>query len=176
MKLIMAAILLMLGCSFLNAQQPVWQELRSTEGGFSVLMPGAPTPNKVTVNTARGVKEADMFSLGDENSSEYIVAYSKFPKTDSKVVTTGKLFDNVRDGILLVQQGKLLSEAAITLDGYNGREIIIERPDGVITTARFYVVDDRFYQLSVNGKTNGREPEATNRFLDSFKLLPIKQQ
>ena len=50
MKLVIAALLLFSACSFLNAQQPVWQELRSIEGGFSILMPGAPTPNKVTVN------------------------------------------------------------------------------------------------------------------------------
>ena len=171
MKVILAAIFLVSACSFLNAQQPVWKELRSTEGGFSVLMPGTPIPNKVTVNTTSGVEEANMFSLSDESLNEYIVAYSKYQKTNPKEVSTGKLFDKVRDGILLVQQGKLLNEAAITLDGYSGRSIAVERPDGVITTARFYVVGDRFYQLSVNGKTNGREPEATNRFLDSFKLL-----
>lgn len=171
MKLVMAVILLASACSFLHAQQSTWKELRSTEGGFSVLMPGTPTPNKVTVNTTSGVEEANMFSLSDDSLNEYIVAYSKYPKTNPKEVSTGKLFDKVRDGILLAQQGKLLNEAAITLDGYSGRSIAVERPDGVITTARFYVVDDRFYQLSVNGKINGREPEATNRFLDSFKLF-----
>ena len=176
MKLVAAVALLVSACSFLNAQEPTWKEFRSNEGGFSVLMPGTPTPNKVSVNTTSGVEEANMFSLSDESLSEYIVAYSKYPKTDSKVVTTGKLFDNVRDGILLVEQGKLLSEAAITLDGYNGREIAVERPDGVITMARFFVVANRFYQLSVKAKTNERELEAMRRFLDSFKLLPMKPQ
>lgn len=176
MKLVAAVALLVSACSFLNAQEPTWKEFRSNEGGFSVLMPGTPTPNKVTVNTTSGVEEANMFSLSDESLNEYIVAYSKYPKTDSKEVSTGKLFDKARDGILLVQQGKLLNEAAITLDGFSGRSIAVERPDGVITTARFYVVGDRFYQLSVNAKTNEREPEAPKRFLDSFKLLPIKQQ
>jgi len=176
MKLVIAAIVLLSACSFLNAQQPVWQELRSTEGGFSVLMPGAPAPNKVTVNTSSGVQEADMFSWSDEGLREYIVAYSKYSKTDSKAVQTAKLFDKVRDGILLVQQGKLLSEAAITLDGHDGREIAVERPDGVITMARFFVVGDRFYQLSARAKTNERELETMRRFLDSFKLLPVKQQ
>lgn len=176
MKLVAAVALLVSACSFLNAQEPTWKEFRSNEGGFSVLMPGTPTPNKVTVNTTSGVEEANMFSLSDESLDEYIVAYSKYPKTDSKEVSTGKLFDKARDGILLVQQGKLLNEAAITLDGFSGRSIAVERPDGVITTARFYVVGDRFYQLSVNAKTNEREPEAPKRFLDSFKLLPIKQQ
>ena|SRR5687767_3421006 len=176
MKLVMAAILVMSACSFLNAQQPAWKEFRSTEGGFSVLMPDVPAPNKVTVNTASGVKEANTFWLNDKNSNEYIVAYSKYQKTNSKEVSTDKLFDDIRNGILLFQQGKLLSETAITLDGYSGREIAVERPDGVITTERFYVVVNRFYQLSVKTKTNESEPEATNRFLDSFKLLPIKQQ
>ena len=176
MKLVAAVALLVSACSFLNAQEPTWKEFRSNEGGFSVLMPGTPTPNKVTVNTTSGVEEANMFSLSDESLDEYIIAYSKYPKTDSKEVSTGKLFDKARDGILLVQQGKLLNEAAITLDGFSGRSIAVERPDGVITTARFYVVGDRFYQLSVNAKTNEREPEAPKRFLDSFKLLPIKQQ
>ena len=175
MKLIMAAILLMSACSFLNAQQPVWKELRSTEGGFSVLVPGTPTPNQVSVNTASGVKEAYIFSSKDENLNEYLVACS-YTEKNSREVSTDKLFDQVRDGILLAQQGKLLSEAAVALGRYNGRAIAVERPGGVITMARFYLVDNRFYQLSVEAKTNESEPEAIKRFLDSFRLLPIKQQ
>lgn len=176
MKLIMAAILLMSACSFLNAQQPVWKELRSIEGGFSVLIPGVPTPSKVSVNTASGVEEANMFSLSEGELNEYMVAYSKYTEAKSKKGSTDKLFDNVRDGILLVHQGKLLSEAAITLDGYSGRAIAVERPGGVITMARFYVVNNRFYQLSVKARSNERELKAMRQFLDSFKLLPIKQQ
>jgi hypothetical protein len=176
MKLVMAVTLLVSACSFLNAQEPTWKEFRSNEGGFSVLMPGTPTPNKVSVNTASGVKEVYTVTLNEGELNEYIIAYSKYPKTDSKKVSTDKLFHDIRNGILLAQQGNLRSEAAITLDGYSGKEIAVERPDGVITTARFYVVDDRFYQLSVKAKTNEREPEAPKRFLDSFKLLPIKQQ
>lgn len=176
MKLVMAVILFLSACSFLHAQQPVWKELRSTEGGFSVFMPGTPTPNKVTVNTASGVEEAYTFTLNEGELNEYIVAYSKYSETNSKESSTDRLLDSVRDGILLVQQGKLLSEAAITLDGHSGRAIAVERPGGVITMARFYVVDNRFYQLSVKAKANERELEAMRRFLDSFKLLPIKQQ
>jgi|SRR5687767_6643254 len=142
MKLVMAVTLLLSACSFLNAQEPTWKEFRSNEGGFSVLMPGAPTPNKVTVNTTSGVKEADTFTLNEGELNEYMIAYSKYPKTDSKKVSTDKLFDDIRNGIVLAQQGKLRSEAAITLEGHRGREIAIETPDGVITTARFYVVDD----------------------------------
>jgi hypothetical protein len=176
MKLVMAVTLLVSACSFSNAQEPTWKEFRSNEGGFSVLMPGTPTPNKVSVNTASGVKEAYTFTLNEGELNEYIIAYSKYAETDSKKVSTDVLFDDIRNGILLVQQGKLRSEAAITLDGYSGKEIAVERPDGVITTARFYVVDDRFYQLSMKAKTNERESESPKRFLDSFKLLPIKQQ
>src|SRR5687768_11957153 len=176
MKLVMAVILLMSACSFLHAQQPVWKELRSTEGGFSVFMPGTPNPNKVTVNTASGLEEADTFTLNEGELNEYIVAYSKYTEANSKKGSTDKLFDNVRDGIILVHQGKLLSETAITLDGYSGREIAVERPDGVVTTARFYVVDNRFYQLSVKARSNEPERRAMRRFLDSFKLLPIKRQ
>ena len=108
--------------------------------------------------------------------NEYIIAYSKYSGTDSKSRSTDRLFDNTRDGLLSVQQGKLLSEAAITLDGHIGREIAIESPDGVLMTARFYLVGNRFYQLSARAKTNERAPEATKHFLDSFKLLPIRQQ
>lgn len=176
MKLVMAGALLVSACSFLNAQEPTWKEFRSNEGGFSVLMPGEPTPNKVSVNTASGVEEAYMFSLNEGEVNEYIIAYSKYPKTASKKVSVDTLFDDLRNGILRAQQGKLRSEAAISLGGYSGKEIAVERPDGVITTSRFYVVDDRFYQLSMKAKTNERESEAAKRFLDSFKLLPIKQQ
>jgi len=173
MRLVMSVIILVAACSFLNAQPAVWTEFRSNEGGFSVLMPGQPTPNKVTVNTASGVKEADMFTLNEGDLNEYIIAYSKYSTTDSKSRSTDKLFNAVRDGLLLVQQGKLLSEAAINLDGYIGREIAFQSPDGFITRVRFYVVANRFYQISARARTNERAPEAMKRFLDSFRLLPI---
>ena len=70
----------------------------------------------------------------------------------------------------------MLNEAAITLDGYSGRSIAFERPDGVITTARLYLVGNRFYHLSVESKMGGNGSEMGARFLESFKLLPIQQQ
>jgi len=173
MKLVMAVIILAAACVFTNAQQTAWTAFSSDEGGFSVLMPGVPSPNKLTVNTASGVKEADMFTLNEGDLNEYIIAYSKYSKTDSKSRSTDKLFNAVRDGLLSFQQGKLLSEAAINLDGYIGREIAFQSPDGFITRARFYVVGNRFYQISARAKTNERAPEAMKRFLDSFRLLPI---
>src|SRR5262245_15985519 len=126
MRLVVSVILLMAACSFLNAQQTAWTEFRSNEGGFSVLMPGVPAPNKVTINTALGVKETDMFTLNEGQFNEYIVAYSKYSETDHKRRSTDKLFDAIRDALLSPQQGKLLSETAINLDGHNGREIAVE--------------------------------------------------
>ena len=175
MKVVMAFFLLLSACSFLAAQQPVWKELKSTEGGFSVLMPETPAPNKVTVETASGVKEAYMFTARDLFMREYMAAYSKYPGPNLKKISTVKLFDEVRDGILLAQRGKLLRETAVTLGGYSGREIAVERPDGVVMTARFYLVDDRFYQLSVEAKAEKRESEAIRQFLDSFELLRRRQ-
>lgn len=139
-------------------------------------MPDAPTPNKVTTDTASGTEEAYLFASKDVNMNEYLVVYSKHSETDSKKIFTVKLFNQVWDGLLLAQHGKLRSEAAITLGAYSGREIVVERPDGIIMIARFYPVESRFYHLSVETKTNERESEAIRRFLDSFKLLPMKQK
>ena len=103
MKLVMAVILLMSACVLLSAQQSTWKEVRSTEGGFSVLMPGVPAPNKVSLSTASGLKEAYMFTSKDEKFDEYLVAYSYYTEKNSGEASTDKLFDKVRDGILLAQ-------------------------------------------------------------------------
>ena len=175
MKFVMVAILLPLAYSLVNAQPSTWKEFRSTEGGFSVLMPGTPAPNKVIVDTSSGVREAYMFTSKDEKLNDYMVSYSN-ARVNSKDVSTDRLFDKVRDGILLAQNGKLISESAISLDVYRGRAIVLERPDGIMAIARFVLVGDRFYHLSVETKTRESDPQAAKKFLDSFILLPMRRQ
>ena len=175
MKFAMAAILLMITSSLLKAQPSTWREFRSIEGGFSVLMPGTPTPNKVTVSTSSGVREAYMFTSKDENLNDYMISYS-YAGVKSKNASTDRLFDKVRDGILLAQKGKLISESAINLDVYRGRAIVVERPDGIMMMARFVLVDDKFYHLSVETKIRESDPQAAKKFLDSFILLPMRRQ
>jgi hypothetical protein len=175
MKLIVAAMLLLSSPSFRNAHEPTWEEFRSDEGGFSVLMPGTPTPNTVTVALPSGLRQSHTFSATDDEMNTYLVAYSDSPRTKSKDVATGALFDKIREGLLIAQEGRLLGEASVSLDGNPGRALTIERRDDVIVTWRLFVVGERFYQLSAEVRTKETDPHAVSRFLNSFTLLPIKQ-
>ncbi len=170
MKLFATAILLLLACAFASAQQKDWKEFTSDEGGFSVLMPDKPTPDKVTVFTPKGLRESHTFSYSDENLNDYLVAYSKFRETPAPEVDYEEVLDKVQKGILVGDDGRVRSKIALDLDGYPGRELTIEHADGSVKTHRFYLVGDYFYQLSVEIKKSGFRSANSERFLASFKL------
>src|SRR6185295_12633263 len=65
---------------------------------------------------------------------------------------------------------KVLSEKPIDVEGYAGREFVIQTPrDGTLVT-RVILVERRLYTLATNSR-GGAEAGNVRRFLDSFKLI-----
>lgn len=171
MKLVMAVILLLLTFSFADAQQSIWKEFRSAKGRFSVLLPGAPASNIFFVDTDAGPRQSNTFSYSDTNLNEYIIAYSEYQESKAEKSSNEKLFDEIRNGIIIAQQGRLLKETPLSLGQYPGREIVVKKPGGTVQIQRFYVVNNYFYQLSVEIKNSDTVSADAERFLNSFKLL-----
>ena len=103
----------------------------------------------------------------------YGVSYSDYSESLVKQTSTEKMLDSGRDGALANTQSKLLSESAISLDGYPGREITASSPDGKFTArVRVYLVNSRLYQTIVVIPNEVASSPDVLRFLDSFHLLP----
>lgn len=154
--------------------QSIWKQYTSTEGRFTVLMPGTPKTERQTQNTQLGPINIQAFAVARQQESvAYIVAYSDFPNNFVQKANIQKLLDGARDGALRAAQGKLLSQRNISLNGYPGREFEFVNPVGLITKNRMYLVNGRLYQVIVVTKQDTQKylSRSIAGFLNSFKLL-----
>src|SRR6266852_6379125 len=81
------------------------------------------------------------------------------------------IFDEARDRFLRDSQGKLASEKPISLDGFSGREVKLNTHGGQ-TIARFYLAEDRFYQLAIIAiDPKEKSTNETDAFFSSFRII-----
>ncbi len=154
--------------------QPAWTEFTSTEGRFSVWMPGAPNQQTQPVTTDSGSIDLIVFTAEDR-SGGYAVMYSDFPGGVSPANANAVLETTMQGGVSNMQ-GTLLRQSNITLRGYAGREIQVDVPaqnsqPASLLTARYYLVDNRLYQLLVITHKDQPTSDALRKFFDSFNLI-----
>jgi hypothetical protein len=153
-----------------------WKEFSPDNGRFSILLPGAPKQNNQSIGTLTN----QVYTL-DTSSADFVIGFADLPLAPVEDDEIKKLFDRGINGIITEKGGKLISDKAIMLGRYPGREYILEAvgTPATILKARVYLVDKRLYQIVVvQPKIEGR-PQSTidyyngiaNKFLDSFKLL-----
>lgn len=156
------------------------EEYESKEGRFSVLMPGSPELETLTVNDPVTGPRDVYLSMKETDAGAFFVAYFDVPQEYTDVVGSSIILDGVRDGALANVQGNLLTEEIISLDGHPGRSITASvQADGqdVIMRIKIYVVDTRVYQVYWAGPSDERYSSDVDNFLESFKLtgsIPVK--
>ncbi|MBW4663971.1 MAG: tetratricopeptide repeat protein [Chroococcus sp. CMT-3BRIN-NPC107] len=148
-----------------------WQEFTAKAGGFSILLPSKPREDIQPIS-----EEADSGTLHnffvDTKDGTYGVSYADFPNIPSNFNSQqiDELLKSVRDGV--VGKGKLLKERRITLNGYVGKEIEFVDLNKLNYKVRIYFIKRRLYQqIVVSANPKLIVAQATNRFLDSFKLI-----
>ena len=150
--------------------QAAWQEFSSPDGNFAVLMPGTPSYEKQNQSTALGPIDMHMFTLNIRRDAAYMIMYSDYPE----IVTRAKpddLLDGGRNGALSNTKGKLIGEQNMSLDGFPGREIVIEVPGKGLMKVRAFLVGRRLFQVIAVGTKEKIEHEDTGKYLTSFRLL-----
>jgi len=153
-----------------TASPAAWQEFSSTDGNFAVQMPGTPSYEKKSQNTALGPIDMHMFTLNIKRDAAYMIMYSDYPE----IVTRAKpddLLDGGRNGALANTKGKLLGEQNISLDGFPGREIVIEVPGKGLMKLRAFLVRQRLFQVMAVGTKDKIDHEDTAKYLTSFRFL-----
>ena len=149
-----------------------WREFAPEEGRFSILVPRTPRETTETVETEMGTHDEHTFTVihGD---IAYIVNYGDYPQS-LRNVDSRAMLDALRDGAVESVGGKLLSERAISVDGYPGREVKIKvsnDSETAIMQVRIYIVRNRLYYIyTIAPETRASSPDV-KKFLDSFKLL-----
>jgi hypothetical protein len=163
--------LVFLAVFLLGCQQSAWKEFNSSEGAFSVLVPGTPKEQTINVNIEGTPIDCHFFML-EQKDMVYLVAYADYPEALIHGRALDAILDGARDGAVANCKGRLLGESTISLNQYLGRELKIESPDGESTMkARIFMVGRRLYQVEVATPKEKDFSKNIGKFLDSFKLL-----
>jgi hypothetical protein len=146
----------------------------STKGNFSVLLPGTPREEKVSIPDPKGEPgEQYQFTL-DRGNGAYVVSYQDNPdlKSAGREESERKL-SAARGAVQRGFGGRLLSERKIKLhDTYPGLEFAVEVPAGPgLCRARMYLVRGRLHQVIVVGAREFAAATEADRVLDSFRLF-----
>jgi hypothetical protein len=195
MRFILGVVLLLTFVSAVAAQDPpppakadnanTWKEFSSKEGQFSVLLPGTPRQQDRTLQTPIGPVSTHDFYIQSDVSAFYL-SYAEFPNVGTLTPTEqNEMLDSSRDRALS-DGGKLISEAAVSIGGRLGRELIAEK-NGMILRARIFYTNGRLYNvilgMGANTAFTGGKPSAnaanrtalfeeiSAKFFNSFKLL-----
>jgi len=150
-------------------EAPNWTEFHSEPGRFSILLPRPPTSRVVTVEAPQATIEHHLFrSMGRTVSC--VIQYSDLPKQFT--ADPNQLFNETRDEFVRQTQARLSGESAVSQGGYSGREIRLDA-GSLKTRARFFLVDQRLYQLALTVfDEEGSSDKQFERFFNSLKVSP----
>ncbi len=139
-----------------------WKTFKSEQGKFSVLLPTKPEEDHQSKD---GVK-AHLFNsfLGQ---FIFKLNYVEFP---SGAADPKSLLDRTLAEISTRKELKLVADKVVEVDGYAGREIALETEIAFVQM-RFFIVENRIYQLNVSSLNQKAETQEARAFLDSFRFL-----
>jgi len=150
-----------------------------SEGGFSISMPGEPRLEQVNHKSIAGnVKE---YSYTFENETEkYGTSYTPLPGIAFEFLSNDALLNKARKGFLKATGARQVSYKKIVSEGTDGTELEFQLPpvnDAAATSgkARFYIVDKKLYILRIMSVRGADGDALIDRYLNSFRLLPIPQ-
>jgi hypothetical protein len=169
------------GLALLAACSPKldWREVRPAGTDFVIALPGRPqietrefelAGRKLSMTMASAGVGATLFAAGvatlpaDALAAEPLAAVVDGFRA-ALLRNVGATESRVRSAPPLRSAGMLRSAQAVTATGKTGREA-----RAVQLAARFYVVDDRLYQLVALGAAGELPPAALDSFFDSFRL------
>lgn len=154
-------------------QQQQWEQISSSEGGFTVLMPVAPTQNRQTTDGNKVSLDANLFTASLEDGKvQYSVSYTNFPE-DIAQLPPAFILDSLSSRFTSDRKLKLINQQDISLEEYSGREFKFEAPGGKIVNYRTYLVKQRLYQLTTEIPKD-RESALSGdieKFMNSFQLV-----
>jgi hypothetical protein len=146
-----------------------WETIN--DDGFSLSMPGKPSKDDSTVESAAGPLPLRMYTL-TKGFEGYITGYTEYPDI---VFTSSKpeaLLDGAQEGAISNVKGEVTSQRPITVNGYSGREIVGTSPaQNVGFTARVILAKPRMYMLVYTQYDKDKPISADGtKFLESFRI------
>lgn len=157
----------------IQVAQSKWEQVSSTEGGFTVLMPIKPTQKtQTTEGAALSLEDHRFIASLEEGKVTYTVSYTNFPEELSQL-PPNVILDSISSRFTNDKKLKSLNQQDITLGQHSGKEFKFETPEGTLVKQRFFLVKQRLYQL-ITEIPKVRESALSSdveKFMSSFQLL-----
>ena len=151
------------------------QIFTSEEDSFSVWFPSAPNiENSVSVS---GLEVRKYKANNSQIVTELSVTELERVKYTLQMKT--RIFNGIRDHVKTNLGIKVLIDRVIIISGQRGRSFKFTGDNGfgmVIDYQWDFIKDFKLYQIKIGLDLNSKEPEAVNKFFNSFKFLgnPVK--
>lgn len=145
--------------------------VQSTEGGFSVALPGPVSEERRSQLTDVGEVTLHTFiAVRPESDTAYYVSYTDFPAAAVSQAKPSDVVSRASLGALEALGATGVSSKPLTLEGFPGWEV-----EGVSgprrLRGRFYLVGPRLYQQLLL-HPEGKPPQDAEGFFESFRLDP----
>jgi serine/threonine protein kinase len=149
-----------------------WQRFTPPGGRFAVLLPGEPKETTTVSETERGPIKNHTFAL-EVGTSTYAVSWFDFPGIVPQGPQIKASLEGGQKGLLeKLGSVKVVKDRAISLDGFPGKEVVVENTDKRYTlTARLYLVRQRTYTLLASGPLGQADTPDVRHFFASFRLV-----
>ncbi|HEX8422232.1 MAG TPA: hypothetical protein VF634_02410 [Pyrinomonadaceae bacterium] len=161
-----------------TATGAAWQTFAPEGAGFSVSLPGL--PEEPTADGRASGQLAAQFRSYRLAAGGLKYEVARTPPLPEQLVSqsgfTDKFFASASENLtrsLMAENPnikfRLVSQHAVSLDGYEGRELEFAA-EGHRAVARVFLVERSIYALGVLGAKGEMTPDKVNRFLDSLAL------
>jgi hypothetical protein len=152
-----------------------WVEFKPPGSGYRVEFPEAPKVQVQDVKTTAGTRHMGMATFERQRDGVLLSFMTTFPERPN-VYTGGDpqvLLDRLRDNAVSAVNGRLRDEKRITVDDQPSRRSVIDMPKDQVAVVLHVMRGDQLYQAIAvvsAGQENGAD---TQRFINSFALLPL---
>jgi len=164
---------------FLITNNPGWEEYKSFEGKFRVLVPGEMQVSERVIHTDIGeIKYITHYYQDTEREAEnamYMVTYCDYPEytihSDSTELVED-FFVNTLEAAVESVAGKLRYSDILNYKEFPGRHWRVDYRGGHATLkSRAFLVQNRFYTIQTATERGRSMNKATDAFFESFALL-----
>lgn len=150
-----------------------WEKFVSPEGAFAIMFPQKPVESQYSMESPAG--KLVVHSYKHVGTASYFLSYTDYPAPIDGPEHKTEALDHAREGGLRAVSGRLLSQTDISINGYPGRFIVVDSPNGgpngSLIQNKVYLVGSRLYSMQVAiPKGAPVSNTAAEKFLDSFEL------
>jgi hypothetical protein len=153
-----------------------WKTFLSTQGKFSLLMPGVPEEKTSVSETQLGPLKNFLFIFREQQGkykAAYLISYLDYPHDHTQKFKPSIFLERAWQETFGGSARIITYKKNIVLNGFVGIEFQYKGKTDptIVTTSRNYLVKDRIYQLSAIMSQEQCDAGDAQKYLDSFQIL-----